>query len=75
METSECLNLLREVRDCAFATIDKDGQPAVRIIDVMLVEGERLYFCTARYIRYRLRGRAGWNYTRSFWQKRFLLNS
>lgn len=51
METSECLNLLREVRDCAFATIDKDGQPAVRIIDVMLVEGERLYFCTARYIR------------------------
>ena len=46
METSECLNLLREVRDCAFATIDKDGQPAVRIIDVMLVEGER--FTSAR---------------------------
>ena len=36
------------VRDCAFATIDRNGLSAVRIIDVMLVEEGRLFFCTAR---------------------------
>lgn len=48
MESQECLELLRGVRDCAFATIDRNGLPAVRIIDVMLVEEGRLFFCTAR---------------------------
>ena len=48
MDSRECLELLRGVRDCAFATIDREGLPAVRIIDVMLVEEGRLYFCTAR---------------------------
>jgi len=38
MEHQECLELLRGIRDCAFATIDRNGLPAVRIIDVMLVE-------------------------------------
>ena len=42
------MELLRGIRDCAFATIDREGLPAVRIIDVMLVEEGRLYFCTAR---------------------------
>ena len=48
MDSQECLELLRGIRDCAFATIDREGLPAVRIIDVMLVEEGRLYFCTAR---------------------------
>ena len=38
MGSQECLELLRGVRDCAFATIDRNGLPAVRIIDVMLKE-------------------------------------
>ena len=33
---------------CAFATLDRNGLPAVRIIDVMLKEEGRLFFCTAR---------------------------
>ena len=48
MGSQECLELLRGVRDCAFATIDRNGLPAVRIIDVMLVEEGCLFFCTAR---------------------------
>ncbi len=31
----------------AFATVE-NGLPQIRIIDVMLVDGEKLYFCTAR---------------------------
>lgn len=41
------LNLLREVKSVAFATVN-NGEPAVRIVDVMLVEEDGLYFCTAR---------------------------
>ena len=43
-----CLRFLREVRDVAFATVDEDGLPAVRVIDIMMVEGGRLYFVAAR---------------------------
>lgn len=35
------------MKDVAFATVAEDGTPRVRIIDVMLTEGERLYFLTA----------------------------
>ena len=31
-----------------FATVDENGFPQIRIIDVMIVENEKLYFCTAR---------------------------
>ena len=31
-----------------FATVDENGRPQVRMIDVMLVEAGKLYFCTAR---------------------------
>lgn len=48
MNAQDCLNILREVKDCAFATVNENGEPDVRIIDVMIVEGEKLYFCTAR---------------------------
>ncbi|WP_040196879.1 4Fe-4S binding protein [Candidatus Soleaferrea massiliensis] len=48
MTAKDCLKILRTVKDAAFATVDGEGRPQVRIIDVMLVEDERLYFCTAR---------------------------
>lgn len=48
MTAKECLQILREIKDVAFATTDLNGSPQVRIIDVMLVENNKLYFCTAR---------------------------
>lgn len=48
MNAQRCLEMLREMRDVAFATVDERGFPRNRIIDVMLVEEGRLYFCTAR---------------------------
>ncbi|MDO4269488.1 MAG: 4Fe-4S binding protein [Eubacteriales bacterium] len=48
MTAKACLQLLRTVKDAAFATVDGAGRPQVRVIDVMLVEDEALYFCTAR---------------------------
>lgn len=43
-----CLRLLRQLRDVSFATVNEAGLPSIRIIDVMHVEGGRLYFLTAR---------------------------
>ena len=48
MTAQDCLLKLRELRDVAFATVSPDGKPQVRIIDVMIVEDGKLYFCTAR---------------------------
>ena len=48
MNAQDCLQILRDVKDVAFATVDENGRPQVRIIDVMLVEDGKLYFCTAR---------------------------
>lgn len=48
MNAQDCLNKLRELRDVTFSTVTADGKPQARIIDVMLVEEGRLYFCTAR---------------------------
>lgn len=48
MDAQQCLQLLREVRDCTFATVDENGLPHARIIDVMIVEEGALYFCTSR---------------------------
>lgn len=48
MNAQKCLDLLREIKDVAFATVSEDGKPQIRIIDVMLAENEKLYFCTAR---------------------------
>ena len=48
METKEYLNMMREIKDFAIATVDENGRPDVRIIDVMMVEENRLYFLTAR---------------------------
>ncbi len=48
MTIQGCLEILRQVKDAAFATVDEHGAPQVRIIDVMLAEEGALYFCTAR---------------------------
>ncbi len=48
MNATDCLNILREIKDVAFATVDEYDFPQVRIIDVMIVENEKLYFCTSR---------------------------
>ena len=45
---TECLKTIREIKDIAFATVDAEGNPQVRIIDVMMADEEALYFCTAR---------------------------
>ena len=48
MNAQKCLQILRKIKDVSFATVDDKGQPQVRIIDIMLVENEKIYFCTAR---------------------------
>ncbi|MDL2212238.1 4Fe-4S binding protein [Erysipelotrichaceae bacterium OttesenSCG-928-M19] len=48
MEVKDYFNKLREVRDVSIATIDKKGIPQVRIIDVMIVKEDRLFFLVAR---------------------------
>lgn len=48
MTAEKALQMLREIRDVAFATVSEKGRPEVRIIDVMLVDRDRLYFCTSR---------------------------
>ena len=48
VDAAWCLRFLRAIRDVAFATIDADGLPSVRVIDVMAVTDERLYFLAPR---------------------------
>lgn len=48
MEVSEYFSLLRNVKDVSIATIDEDGNPQVRIIDIMIVKEDCLFFLTAR---------------------------
>lgn len=48
MKAQDCLQILRDVKDVTFATVDEKGLPQARIIDVMIVEEGKLYFCTAR---------------------------
>jgi len=48
MNAQSCLNILRGIKDVAFATVNDEGKPEVRIIDVMIVEQDKLYFCTGR---------------------------
>lgn len=48
MDVRECFRILREIKDVSFATVDQMGRPQIRIIDIMLVEEEKVYFLTAR---------------------------
>lgn len=48
VDAAWCLRFLRAIRDVSFATVDADGKPSVRIIDVMMVTPDRLYFLAPR---------------------------
>jgi uncharacterized pyridoxamine 5'-phosphate oxidase family protein len=48
MDVKTALGMLREMRDVSFATVDEERCPQVRIIDVMHVDDDCLYFLTAR---------------------------
>lgn len=48
VDAAWCLRFLRAIRDVAFATVDTNGLPSVRIIDVMAVTDRRLYFLAPR---------------------------
>lgn len=48
MEIRDCFRILREIKDVSFATVDDQGKPQIRIIDIMLAEENCLYFLTAR---------------------------
>ena len=44
MNVIESLQELRKIKDVAMATVDCYGNPQVRIIDIMIVENNCLYF-------------------------------
>lgn len=49
METKDYLQILRnEIHSTVFATIDEKGRPHTRVIDIMLVGDDSLYFITAK---------------------------
>ncbi len=48
MTAQDCLELLREIRDVTFSTVDAQGHPQARVIDVMGVGEGCVTFCTAR---------------------------
>lgn len=48
METLDYLNLIKnEIHSCVFATVDENGLPVTRVIDMMLADEQGLYFITA----------------------------
>lgn len=48
VDAEYCLRFLRQIRDCVFSTVDEDGLPSARVIDVMHAEGGRAYFLVPR---------------------------
>lgn len=49
MKTEDYLKILKdEIHSTVFATVDEQGLPAVRVIDIMLVDDISLYFITAK---------------------------
>lgn len=49
METRDYLRMLREeIHSTVFATVDEQGLPAARVIDIMLTDEDSLYFITAK---------------------------
>lgn len=48
IDAAWCLNFIRAVRDTALATVDADGTPNVRIIDIMMIKGGKPYFLVPR---------------------------
>lgn len=49
MQTADYLKILKdEIHSVVFATIDGNGLPDARVIDIMLADADSLYFITAR---------------------------
>lgn len=49
METKDYLRILKEeIHSTVIATVDSDGRPVTRVIDIMLADGDGLYFITAK---------------------------
>lgn len=49
METKDFLQILKnDIHTTVMATVDRDGHPVTRVIDVMLVDDKTLYFITAK---------------------------
>lgn len=48
MKKQDLLQELRNIRSVAMASVDAQGNPKNRIIDVMLADENAIYFCTAR---------------------------
>ncbi|MBQ2637455.1 MAG: pyridoxamine 5'-phosphate oxidase family protein [Methanobrevibacter sp.] len=48
VEKEECFKQLREVIDAVLSTVDKNGNPQSRIIDIMHIEDDKIYFLTGR---------------------------
>ena len=44
----ECFKQLRSVIDATLSTVDEKGNPQSRIIDIMHIEDEKIFFLTAR---------------------------
>lgn len=53
METKEYLQILKnEIHSTVFSTLDMSGRPHTRIIDIMLIDDDSLYFITAKGKRF-----------------------
>ena len=48
VDATYCLQLLYQIRDVVISTVDEDGLPASRVIEVMYADEERLYFLVPR---------------------------
>lgn len=49
LDTGDYLNILKDdIHSAVFATVDRDGHPAARVIDIMLTDENTLYFITAK---------------------------
>lgn len=59
----DCIDLLRQIRDTSFATVDEKGTPRIRVVDVMLAEPGAIVFriaCSKNFYRQLVDdGRAG----------------
>lgn len=72
MTLQDCLQILFHIKSVSMATVDENGAPQVRIIDLMLFENDTLYFCTARgkdfYHELRATGRVAMTGMNDKWQ-------
>ena len=49
MDTRDYLKILKqEIHSTVFSTVDQEGLPTTRVIDIMLTDEKGLYFITAR---------------------------